>query len=214
VVTRGGAWELLMVVQTKTGRPAAFTLLLRLIRVLLIGLFSGFVAGSIVGGIGSRAAMRILAALNADQAGVLTENGNIAGHITAGGTLELLFISGAFPGAFGGLLYVAIRRWLPWQGRWKRLAFGIFLFLAFGSVVIDGDNKDFALFGPPALAVSLFALLFPLYGLAVASIVDRIHPYVPPPPARRIAADTAYVLLAGVAAFGLFQTVGSIKSMG
>lgn len=202
-----------MVVQTKTGRLAAFTLLLRLGRLLLTGLLSGIVAGFIVGGIGSRVVMRILAALNTDQAGVLTENGNISGQITLDGTLAVLFFSGIFPGAFGGLLYVAIRRWLPWQGIWKRLAFGGFLFLVFGRIVIDGDNKDFALFGPPALGVSLFALLFPLYGLAVASIVDRIHPYAPPLPARRIAANTAYVLLAGVAAFGLFYTVSAIHSM-
>jgi len=129
------------------------------------------------------------------------------------GTLFLLF-NGIFFGAIGGLVYVAIRRWLPWQGLWKRLAFGAFWFLGFGSAVIDGDNKDFALFGPPALAVSLFALPFPLYGLAVASMVDRIHPYVPPLPARRIATNTAYVLLSGVAAFGLFYTVSSIRTMG
>jgi hypothetical protein len=201
-----------MVVQTQTGRPAAFSLLLRLGRLLLIGLLSGIVAGFIVGGIGSRVAMRILAALNTDQAGVLTENGNISGQITAAGSLFLLF-SGAFLGAIGGLLYVAIRRWLPWQGIWRRLGFGAFLFLAFGRVVIDGGNKDFALFGPPALGVSLFALLFPLYGLAVASIVDRIHPYLLPLPTRRIAANAAYVLLVGVSAFGLFHTVSSIKSM-
>jgi hypothetical protein len=93
------------------------------------------------------------------------------------------------------------------------MGFGVLLFMTFGRVVIDGDNKDFALFGPSALAISLFALLFPLYGLAVASMVDRFHPYAPPLPARRIAASAAYVLLAGVAAFGLFHTVSSIKSM-
>ena len=202
-----------MVVLTKPGRPVVFTRLLRLGRLLLIGLLSGIVAGFIVGGIGSRVVMRILAALNADQAGVLTENGNISGQITLDGTLELLFFIGIFLGAIGGLLYVAIRRWLPWQGIWRRLAFGGLLFMAFGNAVIQRDNKDFALFGPPALGVSLFALLFPLYGLAVASIVDRIHPYVPPLPARRVAANAAYVLLAGVAAFGLFHTVSSIKSM-
>jgi hypothetical protein len=201
-----------MMLRAKAVRPVVFTRLLRLGRLLLTGLLCGFVAGFIVGGIGSRVAMRILAAVNTDQAGVLTENGNISGQITLDGTLFLLF-NGIFFGAIGGLLYVAIRRWLPWQGICKRLAFGAFLFLAFGSVVIDGDNKDFALFGPPALGVILFALLFPVYGLAVAAIVDRFHPYVPPLPARRIAANTAYVLLAGVAAFGLFHTVSAIKSM-
>jgi hypothetical protein len=93
------------------------------------------------------------------------------------------------------------------------MGFGVLLFMTFGRVVIDGDNKDFALFGPAALAISLFALLFPLYGLAVASMVDRFHPYTPPLPTRRIATSTAYVLLAGVAAFGLFHTVSSITSM-
>jgi hypothetical protein len=202
-----------MVVPARAARQMVFTRLLRPIRGVLTGLLSGIVAGLIVGGIGSRVAMRILAAINTDQAGVLTENGNISGQITLDGTMFLLF-SGIVFGSLGGLLYVAIRRWLPWQGIWKRLGFGLLLFMTFGRVLIDGDNKDFALFGPSALAISLFALLCPLYGLAVASIVDRFHPYVPPLPARRIAASTAYILLAGVAAFGLFQTVSSIRSMG
>lgn len=40
--------------------------------------------------------------------------------------------------------------------------------MVFGGVVIEDDNRDFALFGPAGLAVALFAVLFVLYGLIVS----------------------------------------------
>jgi len=144
------------------------------------GVLAGAFAGVIAGGIGSRLAMRILAVVNDDKAGLVTENGNIAGEITAGGTIGLVIFGGVFPGLMGGLIYVAVRRWLPGSGLWKGLAFGVLLFLLFGAVVINSDNVDFALFGPAALSVALFALLFPLYGLLVSPLVERLNRYIPP----------------------------------
>ena len=49
----------------------------------------------------------------------------------------------------------------------------------FGSVVLEGDNPDFVLFGPRPLAVFLFAILFPLYGLLLSNIVERFLSPVP-----------------------------------
>ena len=62
----------------------------RIARMFIIGILGGIPAGVLVGGIGSRLIMRILAMVNEEQAGVMTENGNIAGEITVLGTLGLI----------------------------------------------------------------------------------------------------------------------------
>ena len=93
--------------------------------------------------------------------------------------MGLVIFGGVFAGVFGGLLYVVIRRWVPGTGWRKGLAFGVILFLLAGSGVIETDNVDFALFGPPVLSVSLFVLLFPLYGLVLSPIMERFDRYVP-----------------------------------
>ena len=80
---------------------------------------------------------------------------------------------------------MVVRPWLVGLGRWKGLGFGLMLLAAFGSGVIEPDNVDFRLFGPPALNVALFAVLFPLFGLAVSPLADRMDRYLPHVPLRQ-----------------------------
>ena len=75
-----------------------------------LGLVAGVEAGVIVGGIGSRLVMRVLAAVNYDLIGVRTESGNLAGDITVDGTMSLIIFLGIFAGVFGGLVYIIARR--------------------------------------------------------------------------------------------------------
>ena len=84
----------------------------RIPRMVIIGIFGGVPAG-LVGGIGSRLIMRILAMVNEGNAGAMTENGNISGEITASGTVGLIIGVGIVSGVIGGFVYVMIRRWLP-----------------------------------------------------------------------------------------------------
>lgn len=62
----------------------------RIARMVIMGIMGGIAAGILVGGIAGRLIMRILAMANGELAGVMTENGNISGEITAGGTLGLI----------------------------------------------------------------------------------------------------------------------------
>ena len=66
---------------------AATSSLERFARDAVITLFAGCLTAVLVGGVGSRVIMRILAMINSDQGGVMTEAGNIAGEITLGGTI-------------------------------------------------------------------------------------------------------------------------------
>lgn len=134
-----------------------------------VGTIAGGIAGMLVGGIGSRIAMRIAGAMT-DPALVgiaRTDNGNVLGEITVGGTLALVFFGGLFPGVLGGLVYVAARPWLRPLGPWAGVAFGLMLLAALGATVIEPFNIDFRAFGVPLVNVALFALLFPLFGLAM-----------------------------------------------
>src|SRR3990172_5844763 len=153
-------------------------------RSLALGTLSGFVAGLIAGGVGSRIAMRIVAitAGDADQ-GAITDAEATVGEITAGGTIFLLFIGGG-AGALGGLLYLAVRRWLADAGRWRGLVFGLLLLATFGSPIIDADNPDFDRFGYRTLNIAMFAALFIIFGLLVAPLFERIERRLPRPSLR------------------------------
>ncbi|MCH8186631.1 MAG: hypothetical protein IH862_11065 [Chloroflexi bacterium] len=101
---------------------AATSALGKLARSLAVAALSGFTAGAIVGGIGSRVAMRIVAvASGPDLQGALTEAEARVGEITADGTF-FLFVLGGFIGVIGGLAFLALRPWLADAGRWKGLA--------------------------------------------------------------------------------------------
>ncbi len=185
----------------------------RIFRMVIMGLLGCMAAGILVGGVGGRLIMRILAMLNEEKAGVMTGNGDIAGSITVGGTLSVVFFVGIIGGLVGGAVYVVIRRWLPGDGLLKGLAYGLVLTCMFGSVVFDPDNVDFVLFGPKQLTVALFALLFPLYGVVASLVIERLDRYVPPLFAWQSVPVLGYILIAGFAAFGLFHTVQDIKGI-
>ena len=178
-----------------------------------IGVLGGIAAGFLVGGIANRLIMRILAMVNEEKSGVMTEVGNISGEITAGGTLGLIIFVGLASGIIGGLLYVMIRRWLPGGGLLKGVAFGVVLLCFSGPIVFDPDSVDFALFGPRQLSVVLFALLFPLYGIVVSLIVERYERYVPPLFTHSSVTVLGYLLIAGLCAFGLSRTVPAVNAI-
>ncbi len=70
---------------------------------------AGAVAGFISAGIGSRVVMRIIAVLNDDRDGVMTDASATVGEISLGGTMGLLLL-GVVAGVLGGLLYLGLRR--------------------------------------------------------------------------------------------------------
>ena len=184
----------------------------RIARMVIMGLLGGIAAGFLVGGIGGRLIMRILAMANDDIAGVITGNGNVSGEITAGGTLGLIIIVGLISGVVGGLVYVLIRRWLPGGGLLKGTVFGLVLLCFFGNILFDPDNVDFTLFSP-RLSVALFALLFPLYGVVASLFIERFDRYVPPLFTCLPITVLGYLLIAGLGAFGLSRTVVEINAI-
>jgi hypothetical protein len=190
---------------------------LRVDRLLAIGVIAGFGAG-FVGGIGVRLAMRVAGMLTipANQ-GLLTDNGNVVGQITLDGTLFLAFFAGAI-GVLGGLLYVAVRSRLPGTGVRRGLVYGGLLLATFGFIVMDKNNPDYRLFGPPGVNVGTFSSVYILFGLVVAPLADwldrriPIWPRVRPLGFRGIA---GYVVLAPLGVIGFVViVVGAIGAGG
>lgn len=177
---------------------------LRAHRLLAIGVMAGFGAG-FAGGIWARLAMRISGLLtDPGNRGLLTENDAPVGAITFGGTMSIAMFAGIV-GILGGLLYVIIRSRLPGQG-WRRgLVYGGLLLATFGFIVMDQDNPDYHLFGPPGVNVGTFSLVYILFGLVVAPLadwLDRIMPKWPPVSAFRMRLLPAYLALAFFGSFG------------
>ena len=150
----------------------------RFTHAMAVGMLPGALAGLIAGGVGSRLAMRVMAATStAAVQGTETEFGATVGEISFGGTLFLL-IAGAILGAAGGLIFMAIRRLLPWAGWAGGLAYGLLLLGVFGRLIIDPNNFDFDVLDPASLAVAMFAAIFILYGLLLVPILESLEPSI------------------------------------
>ncbi len=159
--------------------------------------------------------MRIIAVTaGSEMQGVLTEQEVPVGEITAGGTVFLILFGG-FMGVIGGLIYAGLRPWVAGTGRWRGVVFGVFLLATLGWTVVEGDNKDFHLFGSSLLNIAIFASLFILFGVVVVPLFDWIARWLPALSFRRrfglLFLPTSYSLpvLGSLAAhgFGMFLAV-------
>jgi hypothetical protein len=134
------------------------------------------IAGLLVGvpaGLLARLVMKLSAlAAGPSGVGVHTENGNVVGALTADGTLALVIFAGLAPVGAGAILYAAVRPWFVSLGRWRGLAFGLYLLALTGPVGLDPLNGDFSRFGPAPLNVAMFAGLFLAVGIALVPVAE------------------------------------------
>jgi hypothetical protein len=127
--------------------------------------------GAVVGGIGGRLAMFALR-LTSDPSlqGMKTDDGFIIGRFS-GETLFLLLFTSIL-GVLGGILYIAVRSWLPERGR-APLA-GVFGGVVGGAILIRPDGLDFTRLDPLSFAVVLFIALPAVYGVTMSLLVERL----------------------------------------
>jgi hypothetical protein len=133
------------------------------------------------------------------------------GQFTADGTLWLA-VEGVFYGLPGAVLYLIVRRWMPGDGLLKGLAYGGFLLIVAGPVVLDG-NYEFYRYVPTWVSVGLFALLFPLYGLVVAPLTERLGGATGGPPHHPAVAWFGYSVLGGVLVWSLIRDVHLLRDV-
>lgn len=180
------------------------------LREVSLAAIAGGLAGMLVGGLVGRVAMRISGAMSDPSmvGGAVTGNGNILGEITFAGTFALVIFSGLIPGIAAGLVYAAVRPWLRPLGRWAGLVFGLALLAALGPLLLEPFNVDFRKFGSAQLNVIMFALLFPLFGIAHHGLTEVAE--------RRRGAAPAWSAMdfAGLAAAGLILILVVTASIG
>jgi len=90
------------------------------VRALAAATVAGAVCGVLIGGVGGRIAMSVLAGLNPEDAGVISDDGFEMGRVTVSGTAQLLLSTCQF-GLIGALIYVGLRH-LAIGPRWVRVA--------------------------------------------------------------------------------------------
>ncbi len=144
---------------------------------LRAGIMAGAAFGAVFGGVGGRIVMRLIAVIDTSTDGAQTDFATV-GEITVGGTFTLLVLS-TIAGVIGGVIYVAVRRWLPWSHMARGAFFG--LLMMFGPGVIALGEVDLQIFEPALPIFAMFVALIVLYGIGVALLTDCLHA---PPPAR------------------------------
>jgi hypothetical protein len=133
------------------------------------------------------------------------------GRITVEGTLALM-TEGALYGIAGALAYLVVRRWMPWKGLRKELVYGAFLLAVAGPVVLDG-NYEFFRYMPAWVSVGLFALLYPLYGLVVAPLTERLGRGTQGPPRNPVVAWSGYAVLGGVLVWSVVRDYSMLRDV-
>jgi hypothetical protein len=185
----------------------------RVARVAVGGILAGLVSGFLVGGIGGRLAMRLVAVQTEDRfQGLTTDDGATTGEISLGGTIALVvFVT--LVGVLGGLVYVAVRPVLPSARRARAATWALVTGVIGGSLVVQGDGVDFTLLGSPVTSVVVFVGLMALYGWVTSAVAERLlRPggTVRTAPLRRLAPAFILLLPGGTIVFVLAMGAGLV----
>lgn len=132
----------------------------------------GLVIGVLVGGVGGRLAMRLLALTSGPSAtGVISDDGFRIGQFSAA-TLNLL-VTGALFGVVGSFTYLAVRPFLLGPSWLRALTCALASGAVLGSIVVNPDGVDFTVLSPVWLAVALFVVIPALFGALAPPAIER-----------------------------------------
>ncbi|GAA3531986.1 hypothetical protein AFL01nite_20260 [Aeromicrobium flavum] len=128
--------------------------------------------GLLVGGVGGRLFMGLLAGLNREDHGVITSDGFPMGEFTVSGTLVLL-TTGTVLGVLGAGIYVALRSLTLGPSWFRRACVVVGGTVMVGAFLVHEDGPDFTLLEPTWAAIALALSVPALFLLAMAPLVDR-----------------------------------------
>ena len=141
-------------------------------RRLAIATAAGALCGLLVGGVGGRLAMMLLARLAPETAGVLSDDGFVIGQLTLSGTLNLLGVC-VFIGVLGGGVYLAARGLLIGPRWFQVLSISLGPAVVVGAMLVHPEGVDFTLLRPTWLAVTLFVAIPGLYAALLTVVCER-----------------------------------------
>lgn len=143
------------------------------------GGLAGIVVGLLVAGLGGRVVMRIATILHEDAVGMITENGEVVGDITIGGTAALMVFGGLGMGLLAGTIWVIVGPWLPGRGAARALIAGLAAIALGTPALVQRTNPDFAMLGRDPLVVALLIGLVGLVGASMAVVDDALDARLP-----------------------------------
>lgn len=170
-VDRGGTPERPRANIAPSGSPTRVGSLESSVRALAAASAAGGILGVLIGGVGGRLVMGVLASLNPEDEGVISDDGFEMGRITLDGTAQLLLSTLQF-GLVGALVYLALRN-LAIGPTWVRIAsVTVGGTVVFGAAVIH-DGVDFTLLEPSWLPILLFLAIPLAYIPTTALLIEH-----------------------------------------
>lgn len=143
----------------------------RAVRSLAAASVAGVIGGVLVGGIGARLAMALLARQNPEDAGRSTDDGFTVGRFTLEGTVHLM--GAALQAALiGAVAYLALRPFVP-RGLARTVTAVLLGTVVAGSFLVRADGADFRMLEPTWLPVVLFLAVPAGYVLVLALLTER-----------------------------------------
>ena len=130
------------------------------------------VVGALVGGLGGRLAMRLLAMADSRTTGMMTDDGFEVGQITAGGTLQLVAAAIQIS-LVGTIAYLAVRPLLLGPSGFRVATVAVGAGTTVGALLVHPDSFDFQAFDPPMLPVALFVAIPVLHVALFAALTER-----------------------------------------
>jgi len=131
---------------------------------------AGGLLGLLVGGVGGRLAMMLLARLNPDATGVTSDDGFTIGRLTTA-SLDLLLV-GTLLGVFGGGIYFVLRGLMIGPRWFQVVSISVGPAVVVGSQLVHTDGVDFTL-DPALLAIALFVLIPGIYAALLTVLGER-----------------------------------------
>ena len=132
----------------------------------------GALLGLLVGGVGGRLAMMLLARLNPEVIGLISDDGFRMGQFTVSDTVNLLLL-GTLLGVVGAGVY-ALLRGLRIGSRWFQvLSIGAGPAVVIGAMIVHTDGVDFRLLEPTWLAIGLFVVIPGAYAALLTVFAER-----------------------------------------
>jgi len=133
----------------------------------------GGLLGLLVGGVGGRLGMMLLARLNPGATGITSDDGFRIGQLTAADTVNLLLLGAGF-GVVGAGAYAVVRGLRFGPRRFQVLSIAAGPAVVVGAATVHTDGVDFRLLGPPWLTIGLFVLIPGVYSVLLTLFAERL----------------------------------------
>jgi len=152
--------------------PGALGQLESVVRTVAAASAAGALLGVLVGGVGGRLGMALLAAKNPDATGRISDDGFRIGQFTLGGTIQLLAACLQL-GLIAAMIYLALRG-LALGPRWLRVAeLALGATVVFGAILISPDGVDFVILDPPLLPVAVFLVIPAVFSVLLCLLTEH-----------------------------------------